>query len=433
MIGRRIAAVFAVLMVSVLLVLPLGAQNKKTTVTFWAAAVTPERNAFFEDLFRKFNAQSSDIQVEYLGIPGDLNAYEQKLNIAIAAGQGPDITNDFQATSLNRGDYEALDSYLNTWADRTKLAPAPIAANRALDPKSGKLYALPYGIQVWNLWIRPDWFKEAGIPVPDTWDQFFAAAAKLTNKQKAHFGLSIRGGGGSANTLEFLMYSYSGITEFFRKDGSCTINDPKNIEFVQKYLGLYGVDTPEDDLVKGWTELAATFQSGKAAMVVHNLGSASSHEKAFGGDRNKFQAIPLPKSIQGYRVNPAFKPLGISMASASKHKEATWKVMAFYLSKEANSAYGKLYGEIPVNLSAAKDSWVTSLPYMKMGAELVADPSTKYYAVPSYLPAYTTIQTKIAEPLIQKVMIKKATVKELLDTWAHALEKEKRDFDASKK
>lgn len=397
---------------------------KKTTISFWAAAVTPERNAFFESVVKQFQEKNPNITVDYLGVPGDLSAYEQKLDVAIAAGQAPDITNDFKADYIARGAYEPLDEYFSKWENKDQISAGPLQSNRLLDAKEGKLYALPYSSQTWNLWVRPDWFKEANVQLPDTWDQFFDGVKKLTDKSKGRYGLSIRGGAGSANTLEMLMYAYSGIPEYFTKEGKATINDPLNVEFVEKYLGAYNVYTPEDDLNKGWTELAATFQSGKTATVIHNLGSASSHEKAFGGDRSKFMAVTFPKSIKGDRVHPGLMPLGLTMSKTSKDKEAVWKFMTFYLSKEINSQYGKLYGEIPANKEAAKDAWVQELPYMKSAAELLASPDTKFAKNPYYLSGYNNVQKNV-EPMIQKVMAKKMTAKELLDEWAKLLEKEK--------
>ena len=62
--------------------------------------------------------------------------------------------------------------------------------------------------------------------------------------------------------MEMLMYSYSGITNFFIDD-KCTLNDPKNIEFMEKFLGGYGKTTSEDDINKGWTEMAAQYHSNR--------------------------------------------------------------------------------------------------------------------------------------------------------------------------
>lgn len=405
-----------------------GKSNDKATISFWAAAVTPERDAFFKKIVQQFEDENPNIHVDYLGVPGDLSAYEQKLNVAISAGSAPDITNDFKSEYISRGYYEPLDDYFNSWDGKDQISQGALQSNRLLDAKEGKLYALPYSSQTWNLWVRPDWFQEANLPLPGTWDDFFADIQKLTDKSKDRYGLSIRGGAGSANTLESLMYSYSGLGDYFTADGKATINDPKNVEFVEKYLGAYNVYTPEDDLNKGWTELAATFTSGKAAIVIHNLGSASSMEQAFGGDHNKFQALPFPKNDKGEEVHPGLAALGLTMAKTAKNKDAVWQFMTFYLSKDINSQYGKLYGEIPANTEAAKDSWVQDMPYMKQAADLLASPDTKFSKNPYYLPGYNNVQ-KNMEPLIQKVMAKQMTAKELLDEWAKQLEAEKAKFD----
>ncbi|MDU5948022.1 MAG: extracellular solute-binding protein, partial [Paenibacillus macerans] len=79
-----------------------GEAAAPTKISFWAAAVTPERNAFFEQIIQEFEQQNPDIEVDYLGVPGDLSGYEQKVNVAISAGQAPDIMNDFKADLITR-------------------------------------------------------------------------------------------------------------------------------------------------------------------------------------------------------------------------------------------------------------------------------------------------------------------------------------------
>ena len=410
-----------------------GGQGAKTegkaTVTFWSGAITPEREAFWQQVTKDFMEKHPDIVINYLGVPGDLTAYNQKVNVAIAAGEAPDIINTFSSDLIARDLLQPLDDYLAQWDSKDKLTPGSIAGMRSVDPKGGKLYGLPYGIQPWIMWVRPDWYQEAGLQMPETWEQFFANAEKLTDKSNSRYGYGIRGGAGSANTLEMLMYSYSGITNYFTPEGKATINDPLHVEFLDKYLGGYNVHTPEDDLNKGWTELAASFQSGKVGMIAHNLGSASAHEKAFNGDATKFTAIPFPKSVNGTQVHPGPTPNAMLMLKTAKDKDAAWKFMTFF-ALNYPGAYGKLYGEIPPNLEAMKEEWIQSIPYMKTGAELMGSADTQYTDNPYYLPGYTNIQ-KTMEPMIQKVMAKRMSSKELLDEWAIALEKEKADFDAA--
>jgi len=409
--------------------------EEKVTLSFWHGTQTPERNTFTEDLIKKFEAENPNITIDYLGIPGDPTQGKQKVDMAIAANTMPDVAKYiFYADFIEKGALQNLDEYFNNWKDKDLITEASIQNVRSADLKNNGLYALPTGQLIWMMWIRPDWFKEANIETPTTWDQFFDAAQKLTDKAKGKYGVSIRGGSGGPMQLEYLMYAYSGITEFFTADGKATINDPLNVEFVEKYLGLYNVCTPEDDLTKGWTELAATFQSGKAAMIFHNLGSADSHEKAFKNDRTKFLGIPFPKSVKGYNVLPTQDPYTCTwMSSQSEHKEEAWKFMTYLSSKDADSSYSKFYSEIPVNTEALKDAWIQEAPYMKMGADLIVSPETKYYPIPFYLPEYKVIQQKTIEPMIQEVMIKKRTAKSMLDEWAKLLEEAKKSYDASHK
>lgn len=401
--------------------------DKKTTIVFWAGAITLERESFWQGVVKDFMAKNPDIAVNFLGVPGDLHSYNEKVNVAIAAGQAPDIINNYASDLVARGVLEPLDDYFANWDSKDKIIPSAIASVRSTDPKGGRLYGLPFGIQPWIMWLRPDWLKEGNLPLPGTWDQFFDDAKKLTDSSKHRFGYGIRGGAGSANTLEMLMYSYSGIKDFFTTNGKSTINDPLHIQFLEKYLGGFNVLTPEDDLSKGWTELATAFQSEKVGMIFHNLGSASSHDKAFNGDLSKFMAVPFPKSVKGYNVHPRVTPSVMMMLHNSKNKEAAWKFMTYFVLNH-NGKYGQLYGEIPPNFDAMKEDWIQKNPYFKTGSDLMSSPDTRFTDNPDYLPSYTNIQMNM-EPLIQKVMAKKLSVKELLDEWAMQLENEKRRFD----
>lgn len=409
-----------------------GSDNSPVTVTFWGAAISADRTSFFTDFQKKVHETYPNITLDFLGVPGSLDDYRQKLDVAINAGTAPDITNDFRPALVTNGYYQNLNDYFDKWDKKDEINTELIKSNKTYDPKGTGLYALPYSSQTWNMWVRPDWLKEKGMSTPTNWNDFFTAVQKMTDKSKNRYGLAIRGGAGSANTLEMLMYSYSGITNYFTADGKSTINDPKNIEFVQKYLGCYNQYTAQDDLTKSWTQLANAFQSGKAGVVVHNLGSGASMTKAFNSDTTKYQAAMFPASDKGYVLHPGLMPLGLSMSSSCKNKDAAWKVMTLYLSKDVNLAYAKLYGEIPANKEAAQDSFFKNTQYMSVGVDLETSDKVKFNDTPYYLPAYTNIQTQM-EPMIQKVMSGQMSAKDMLDKWASLLEKALTDYKASKK
>ena len=123
--------------------------GKKSTITFWAAATTPERDAFWQGVAKDFMAKNPNITVNYLGVPGDLSGYNQKLNVAIAAGEGPDVVNNFTSDLIGRDVLEPLDDYFDKWDGKGKIAPGTVTSMKAADPKSGKLYGIPYGVLPW--------------------------------------------------------------------------------------------------------------------------------------------------------------------------------------------------------------------------------------------------------------------------------------------
>lgn len=405
------------------------AGTEETTLTFWKASANEERNAWWEETIAKFEEEHPEIKVEYLGVAGDLSAFDQKLDMAVAANEAPDIFSSYLDPSyISRGIIEPLDQYYDSWADKDQIPEKYVDLYRDMDYSSDnpKLYATPAGGNVQCLYVRPDLLKEKGLEIPATWDEFFEAEEKTTDKEKGIFGGIIRGGGGNASALEMLMYSYSGITDFFI-DGKCTINDPKNVEFVEKYLGSYATYTSEDDINKAWPEMAAQFQSGKGVMMAHNLGSAQANYEAFGNDESKVKAVPYPKSATGKIVIPSFQPAGNMITATSKNKEAAWTFLEWLLSAQETSSYEKMMSNMPVNTEAQKDSWIQETSYMKMGADMNNDENVVFCNFPYYLPNFTNIESDYAMPNIQKVMLGQMTAQELLNGWAEKLQE---DYDS---
>jgi hypothetical protein len=106
-----------------------------------------------------------------------------------------------------------LGQYVDLWGDtvfwtsvrNTALLPIFIAL-RVLGMYDthlvdGKVYGVPSFAFVNWMYYRADWFKEAGLAPPKTFDDFQAAAVKLTDPSKNRFGFGMRGGGGGEGML----------------------------------------------------------------------------------------------------------------------------------------------------------------------------------------------------------------------------------------
>jgi multiple sugar transport system substrate-binding protein len=282
----------------------------------------------------------------------------------------------------------------------------------------GRLYSIPTSANNGVLYYRTDLFKKAGLDEPTTWDKFYEAADKLTDAGKNEFGYTIRGGAGSIAQALDAMYGQSGITSFWNGDKT-TVNDPKNVAALEKYAALFKKVTPAADLNNDFTKMVAQWDSGTIGMLNHNLGSYQDHVKALGVD--KFRGIPQPTGPDGKRVQVSNPVDGIGLFKTSKNKDAAWKFIEFALSKAENSKFNESAGQVPANNDAAQDAWISKAEPTKLAAAALTDGSTSIVQLPYYLPDWGTISKADNEPNFQKVLLKKMSAKDFLDTLADQL------------
>ena len=147
-------------------------------------------------------------------------------------GSGPTATpiivsrilggNPMGATQLNTGrDAEDLVK-AGLMTDLTELAaregwPDFIRPAKLLDACTyeGKIYCVPVNIHSWQwMWINPNTFKDASLPVPANWKEFVAAAPKL--KEKGIIPLAT-GDAWQVNIIFNVMISSLGGEELFKK------------------------------------------------------------------------------------------------------------------------------------------------------------------------------------------------------------------------
>lgn len=389
---------------------------EKVTLTFWAEFITPERTEFVERMAANYMAEHSNVTIEVTPLP---DSAADKVLTAYEAGQGPDIflsSGPDIAAHIN-GDYIIpLDEYYENSSLNGKILDSALDIIREYDTTGNKdLYYIPNGISFTALWVRSDWLEETNSSV-DTWEDLFQAVENMTNDER--YGIAIRGGKGGAKFLDRMMFSYSGILSLFDEDGKCTINDPKNVEFVERYLGMYGKYTAEGDLNYGWTELAAAFDSGKAGIIIHNLGSASNHMEAFEGDMTKFEAVGMPLNDQGTSVNLLIQPGGMTISSTCKYPDEAWKFIEYMNTGDPESEMAQQWGVVPVNTDVLENAeWIQELPWYQAAAEQLLDENTIFYKDYSWMPGHDDCYGEI-DTLSQYVMTGEMTAQEMCDQWA---------------
>ncbi len=400
--------------------------DEPATITFWDENAGPQRTPIWEELIKRFEDENPNIDVEYVGLPKD--SAKSKLDAAIAADDMPDVgsvqTSWLPEFSI-RDALLPLDDYWEDSELNGLINQGALDFNKEIVQGNG-LYGIPYTQNLDILWVRPDWFEEAGVKIPETWDEFFAAAEQMTDKANGRYGYTIRGGAGGSFQLQRLMFAYNGFEDYVTEDGKSTINDPKNVEFVEKYLSMYEKFTPKSDITNGYKEMIAGFDTGVIAMVHHNIGSYGEHKKAL--EENQFQAIPLPKTADGKYVAEGGNTIGLSIFKTTENPDAAWKFVEFINSAESQSYWNEQVGQIPTNADVIKEDWVKNSPHIQIAFDVYDDPNTILYKPPFYLPDYRSILDNLVDSGTQSVMSGKSTAQEFLDEWAKAIEDSQKQY-----
>ena len=191
----------------------------------------------------------------------------QKLAIELA-GQSKDLD-----VFMTRPLQEAKQMIANGWLyDVTPLLNDPemdkadfFEATLALYNNGEQYYGIPLVTEREILYYRTDLFEEAGIAVPTTLDELWAAAEALTDVDAGIYGIVSRGLTAAAVT-QFSGYLYSMGGDWMDAEGNAAINSPEAVKALKFYGDMLREFGPPGVTAMHWQQCAALYASGKAAM-----------------------------------------------------------------------------------------------------------------------------------------------------------------------
>jgi len=398
---------------------PGESSGGKTTITFWDDNGGPARTPVWQHIIAEFHKANPTIEVKYVGIP--IAQAQQKYDTAIAGGGLPDVggvTTAMLSSLVAQKALEPVDDRISGGALNGKLNEQVVSTVKGTVP-DGKTYLLPMSTNMGVFWYRTDWFKEAGLKTPTSWDDFFTATQKLTDTAKNRYGFTIRGGAGSIAQMLEVVYGQSGITEIFDASGKATVNDPRNVAALTKLAGLYKKVTPEADISNDYTKMVAQFDGGNIAIMQHNLGSYQDHAKTIGA--GNVAAMAVPKSADGVQAILSNPVTGIGLFASGEKKDAAYRFAEFAASKEMNSYWSEKTGVLPANTDVNDEPWIAGLQHIAEAVKVLNDPATKIVQMPYHLPEFNAITKTDMEPEFQKVLQGTLPAKDFLDTFAAKL------------
>lgn len=334
-------------------------------VKFWYHFDNPE--VAINPLIQKFESENPGIKIVAERV--DWGSYYQKLVTAVAAGTPPDVSQVklwWQPQLVEMGALEPLDPYLAKWVGKSDVYDSVWQLTKHSD---GKQYLMPLQMVVLYMYYRVDMFKELGLSVPKTRDEFLEVAKKLTRDTNGDgtpdvYGFGIRGARGGHDWWGTFVLS-SGA-KFFDAAGKSGLTTKAAVDANQWFIDLYRVHkvSPPTTPTDGFQEIIANMKSGKTAMTIHHIGSAKDMEAALG---DKISAAPVPKGTTGAWTS--FGDEENAVFKASKVKDAAFKWVAFLATAENNAVWQKASNQVSVNVSNGQTASAQSNRFMKATVE----------------------------------------------------------------
>ncbi|MFB7633967.1 extracellular solute-binding protein [Streptomyces sp. NPDC056149] len=285
------------------------------TVTFWDTSNDAEK-ATYRKLAEGFQKEHPKVHVAYVNVPfGDANA---KFKNAAGGGAGaPDVMRTdvaWVADFANLGYLAPLDG-TPALADTADYLPQAVGSTKF----DGRTYAAPQVIDTLALFYNKKLLADAGVPVPQTFAELGAAAAKIKAKTGAT-ALYLRGD----DPYWFLPYLYGeGGDMVDAAHKKITIDNAAGVRAFRTLKQLVDSKAAVTDATDGQENQLKALKDGTVAM-----------------------AIDGPWDIEGARAGKAFadqRNLGVAPvpggSTAKGSPQGGWDLSVYAGSKNLNAAY----------------------------------------------------------------------------------------------
>jgi multiple sugar transport system substrate-binding protein len=288
----------------------------------------------------------------------------QQVDIRLAGGTSIDTMN--LATEgfrlfASHGVLEPLDSYIAK--DRalvnefySDMNPKTLADFRAHENIDGHTYFVPWGYNTMGIWYNRKIFKDANIKEPSsdwTWDEFLAAATKLTKKPQ-NFGMNL--------TIDV----FQGIEPWVFTNGGQVLNEPWTKCIINNPAAVEAVTFARDLVTKGIAPAPGGTYNQFVAFSQGHLGMFGAGIWPYNtfvnnGGLANFAIAPWPMKTQhGSPVGLAAFPI----LAKSELKDEAWEFVKYSMTPAFQHELAvPIEGGMPMRTSVAlSKSFLKTLP-----------------------------------------------------------------------
>lgn len=305
------------------------------------------------EIAKDFEKENPNVHVKVVNVP---NAGEV-LKTRVLAGDVPDVVNIYpQSIELQEwakaGYFEDLSN-----KDYLKRVKNHYADKYAID---GKIYNIPYTANAYGIYYNKDKFKELGLKVPETWEEFeelvdtiiakgetpFAIAGADTWTLNGYHQLALAtstGGGKEAN--DYLRFSKPNAI----KSSDSVLKDDFRLLDLFRKKGAMQTNWQG----AGYTDIVGAFARGDALMTPNGSWAIT----AINAQDPKFNVgtFPFPGKQKGQSLTIGAGDLAWSISSSSKHKKEANAFVEYMSRPEVMQKYYDVDGS-PTAIEGVKEA-----------------------------------------------------------------------------
>lgn len=305
------------------------------------------------EIAKDFEKENPNVHVKVVNDP---NAGEV-LKTRVLAGDVPDVVNIYpQSIELQEW---AKAGYFEDLSDKDyiKRVKNRYADKYAID---GKIYNIPYTANAYGIYYNKDKFKELGLKVPETWEEFeelvdtiiakgetpFAIAGADTWTLNGYHQLALAtstGGGKEAN--DYLRFSKPNAI----KSSDSVLKDDFRLLDLFRKKGAMQTNWQG----AGYTDVVGAFARGDALMTPNGSWAIT----AINAQDPKFNVgtFPFPGKQKGQSLTIGAGDLAWSISSSSKHKKEANAFVEYMSRPEVMQKYYDVDGS-PTAIEGVKEA-----------------------------------------------------------------------------
>ena len=390
-----------------------AAQDEALTaeITYWHHFTSDSEMAALEEAQAAFAEDYPNVTVTTENIP---NAdYMTQFTTAAVGGALPDTamaTVDRIPDMLALGGLADLTDRFLAWEGRENI-PDSLMPGATIQEQ---IVGVPMFLFVDWVYYRKDWFEEAGLSVPDTWEEFQEVAIALNDPDQGRYGFGLRGGDGGQGHVINIMRAYGGLS--VSDEGIPVIERDAAIDAVAFWAGLYTDHevAPPSAPNDSYSQIMQGFRTGQTGMLLHHTGSLAEILGDLDTDQVGTMIVPAGPEMRVSGVAPQYN--GIPQ---SDNEDAAWAWLTHWLKPDVAIQFLETTGYFPASTEAANDPRVTENPIYDAARETleIGVLPLQFVGAPGWS------QTSVL-PAFQQVLTGQATPEEAVDQMIADLEAE---------